>query len=155
DGGGPMGPARFAYVANVANNEIRVFSVNAQTGDLTPAANPIVGLGSQPGQIMVDPSNQFLLVTNNSLGQLVSYRIDTATGNFSTAGAAGVGMNPVSLAIHPGGHFVYVANLGSSNVSQVNLDPSTGGVTFVGNTMVGTSPPWVTMDSMGNNLYVL
>jgi 6-phosphogluconolactonase (cycloisomerase 2 family) len=153
DGGG--GTAKFAYVANAANNEIRVFAVNAQTGDLTPAANPIVGLGIQPGQIMVDPSNQFLLVTNNSQGQLTSSRINTATGAFNTAGSAGVGTNPVSLAIHPGGSFVYVANLGSTNVSQVNLNASTGAVTFVGNTMVGTSPNWVAMDPTGNSLYVL
>src|SRR5262249_26054120 len=115
--GGPMAPGKFAYIANAANNEIRVFSINAQNGDLTPAATPIVGLGTQPGQIMVDPSNQFLVVTNTSAGAVVSYRINTATGSISQSGSAATGGGAVSLAIHPGGTFGYVANPGPNNAS--------------------------------------
>jgi len=152
DGGG--GSARFAFVANAANNEIRVFSINAQTGDLTPATTPIVALGAQPGQILVDPSNQFLLVTNSSQGQLMSFRIDTSTGNLTPINNATVGTNPLSLAIHPGG-FVYTANNGSSNVSICTLNGSTGAVTFGSNISPGASPLWVTTDPMAQNLYVL
>ena len=159
DGGGPGNdggtstPPRFAYVANAAANEVRVFTV-AQTGDLTAAANPIIGLGFQPAQIMVDPSNQFLLVTSPSGGAVVSYRINLATGNFGTAGSASTGANPLSLAIHPAG-FVYTANQGSNNVSVLTLNSTTGALNFVGNQAVGgTGVAWVAIDPMGKNLYV-
>ena len=159
DGGGPMNDGgtgaapRFAYVANAAANEVRVFTV-APAGDLTAAANPIIGLGFQPAQIQVDPSNQFLLVTSPSGGAVVSYRINLATGNFGTAGSASTGAMPLSLAIHPAG-FVYTANQGSNNVSILTLNSTTGALNFVSNQTVGaTGVAWVAIDPMGKNLYV-
>jgi 6-phosphogluconolactonase (cycloisomerase 2 family) len=159
DGGGPMpdgggGPVRFAYVSNAANNEIRNFTVDPMGTLTTLTAAVTVPAPGTPAQLMVDPSNNFLVVTVSSLAEVASYAINQSTGVPSLIGTAGAGTTPVSLAIHPAG-FVYVANQGSNNVSLLTLNSTTGALTFVSNqTIVGTGVAWVAMDPMGKNLYV-
>jgi 6-phosphogluconolactonase (cycloisomerase 2 family) len=157
DGGGADGgtgsPARFAYASVSGLNQIQIFSITAQTGELTPAATPSQA-ATDPAGLQVDPSNQFLVATSNSGSQLLSYRIDTGTGALTSIGPLATGTNPIALVIHPAG-FVYAANKSANSLSIARLDGTSGVLSSLGSQPVGASPQWVTLDPTGHNLYVV
>ena len=49
---------RFAYVANLADNDLWAYSINSTTGALTPIGSPIATSGLGPTSLVVDPNGQ-------------------------------------------------------------------------------------------------
>jgi 6-phosphogluconolactonase (cycloisomerase 2 family) len=125
---------KFVYVANSTSGDVSVYSVNATTGELTqlacgtaavcnvtiipatavtpaitiPGANFLAGVS--PSAITVDPTGQFVYVTNGG-GNISAYSINTTTGALTSLGATvTAGVNPQSIAIDASGKYAYVAN---------------------------------------------
>ncbi|PLR77343.1 6-phosphogluconolactonase [Bacillus sp. V3-13] len=70
---------RFVYAANRGHNSIAVFSVNADTGELT-----LVELtsteGDWPRDFVLDPTEKFLVASNQNTGNLVLFARDEVSG---------------------------------------------------------------------------
>jgi 6-phosphogluconolactonase (cycloisomerase 2 family) len=119
---------RHAYVVNVGDGSISQFSIGA-SGDLTPLspaqiANPgMLTLGAASAAITVDPSGQFVYVTNMADATVSQFTIGS-DGSLApmTPVSIPVGVGPVMVTIDPGSHYAYVANSG------VGVQPVAGSV---------------------------
>ena len=81
---------KFLYATNRGNDSVAVFSVQADTGRLTPLQF-ISTEGKTPRNAEFDPTGKWLLVTNKDSNNAVVYRIDQSTGRLTENG------DPVSV----------------------------------------------------------
>jgi 6-phosphogluconolactonase (cycloisomerase 2 family) len=149
-------PTRFAFVANINDNTVSSYTVDATTGQLR--TNGYVVAGSNPRGVTVHPSGKFLYVANISSNNISAYTINASTGVLTAVGGSpfGAGSRPFSVAVDPSGKFAYAANFGSNDVSAYTIDATTGALTAVSgpNATAGTSPNAITVDPTGRFVYV-
>ena len=69
----------FAYVLNTAAKNIAIFRIDAGSGKLTAAGNPVPA-GKDPLSLTIDPLGRFAYVANYGSNNILVYRIDRATG---------------------------------------------------------------------------
>lgn len=122
----------FLYVANSQSNNISTFSV-AGDGSLSLIATTPDG-GSGPHDAVIDPSGNYLLVTNSGLSNNVSvFSIDTSTGVLTAVPGSPFLANdsPSEILVSPTDNFVYVSNPGSGMVTAFTFDSSSGFLTEV------------------------
>ncbi|GIN39576.1 lactonase family protein [Heyndrickxia oleronia] len=70
---------RFVYVSNRGHNSIAVFSVNQESGELTFIEHTSTE-GDWPRDFVLDPSERFVVASNQESGNLVLYKRNAATG---------------------------------------------------------------------------
>ena len=104
---------KFLFVANSAANTISVFNV-AGDGTLTLSGNP-TPVGPGPRAVVIDPSGQFLLVTNSlahPFGTVSVYSINSGTGALSEVAGSPFSAKALAseMVITPSGKFVYVTD---------------------------------------------
>jgi len=90
---GPVGiangpSAKFLYVANSADGNVREFKINSTTGKLAALSGSPVAAGSSPNWIAITPNAQFGFATNLGAGTISQYTVDTTTGALTANGAA-------------------------------------------------------------------
>jgi len=73
---------KFLYVSNRGHNSIAIFSIDQQSGDLTPVGHHPSG-GIRPRNFVIDPTGKYLLAANRESNNVVVFRIDPATGQLS------------------------------------------------------------------------
>lgn len=100
----------FLYTANSDGNSVSLFKIAAD-GTLTVSGNPTPA-GSAPREVVIDPSGQYLLVTNTLSDNISVYSIDSGTGALTQVAGSPFFANtgPSAMVITPSGKFVYVAN---------------------------------------------
>lgn len=76
---------KFLYGSNREHNSLAIFTIDPQTGKLTPAGHQSTG-GKTPRNFRIDPSGKFLLAANQDSGTIVEFTIDQATGALSPTG---------------------------------------------------------------------
>ena len=76
---------RFVYASNRGRDSIAVFSVDGQTGRLTPIQDVPSG-GKTPRNFEMDPTAHWLLVTNHGSNTAMVFRIDQQTGKLTPVG---------------------------------------------------------------------
>jgi len=81
---------KFLYATNRGNNSVAVFSVQRDTGRLTPI-QLISTQGKTPRNAEFDPTGKWLLVSNQDSNNAVIFRIDQSTGHLTQNG------DPVSV----------------------------------------------------------
>jgi 6-phosphogluconolactonase (cycloisomerase 2 family) len=150
---------KFLYVVNSDSRaySISTFSV-ASDGTLT-LTGPATPVGFGPNRAVVDPSGQYLLVTQTfstvqGSGFLSVYSIDPGTGALSqTAGSPYfVNSNPTEILITPSGRFVYVTN---QNIGMVTAFTFSNGVlTQVATNFSGAGATGLAVDASEQHLYV-
>lgn len=92
----------------------------------------IQSTGTDPEQMLVDPTNNFLYILAQGSNQVFSFRIGTSAGTLTALNPPNqpTGSLPVAMAIHPSennsGQFLYTSNAASSNITGFTLDPTTG-----------------------------
>ena len=87
---------RFVYVANRGENQLVVYRVDADSGELAPVQRISSG-GETPWAFDIHPSGQWMLVANYRSQRLNLFRIDTASGLLSDTGVALDSPAPVSV----------------------------------------------------------
>lgn len=75
---------KFIYTGNRGHNSIAVFSVHKRSGELTLVEITPSG-GEWPRDFVLDPTEQFLIASNQHSGNIVLFERDTATGKLSPA----------------------------------------------------------------------
>ncbi|MBS4196036.1 lactonase family protein [Lederbergia citri] len=73
---------RFVYTGNRGHNSIAVFSVDADSGELTFVEHTPSG-GEWPRDFVLDPSEAFLIASNQHTGNLVLFARDKETGKLT------------------------------------------------------------------------
>lgn len=76
---------KFVYGSNRGHNSIAAFSVDAQSGRLTPVGHQASG-GKTPRNFGIDPSGKYLLAANQDSDNIVVFEIDAKTGKLSSTG---------------------------------------------------------------------
>lgn len=91
----------FLYATNRGDaNDISVFSINQENGELTFVERKPSG-GKGPRNFIIDPTGKYLIVANQNSDNITVYRIDETTGKImQTVSRTQVG-NPVCLQFTP------------------------------------------------------
>ena len=120
---------QFAYVANIFDNTISAYSINASTGALTQITGSPFAAGSNPASVAVSPSGAFVYVANQG-GGVSAYSINASTGALTqTSGSPfAAGSASISVTVSPNGAFVYVAE-GTGGVLAYSVNATTGALT--------------------------
>jgi 6-phosphogluconolactonase (cycloisomerase 2 family) len=147
----------FLYVANSQSNNISTFSI-ARDGTLSLVTTTSDG-GSGPFEVLVDPSGQYLLVTNSGLpGSVSVFSIDSSSGALSAVSGSPFYANdgPSRIVMPPAGNLVYVTNPSSGMVTGFTFEASTGALTEVAGSpfFSGTGASALATDNSGQFLYV-
>jgi 6-phosphogluconolactonase len=137
---GPSG--HFLYVTEQDNGSISTFSINSQTGALTPTIPAGALAGADPWKVTFDPTGKFAYVPDEDLGNIWMYSVNATTGTLTPNPAVFVaaGNQPSYMAVHPSGKFAYVVNRYDGNLSMYTIQAATG-------TLVPNTPPTVSAGS--------
>jgi 6-phosphogluconolactonase len=130
---------RYVLVANYDGGNIAVFPIN-KDGQLGPRTAFVQHAGSSLNkerqatphahEIQVSNDNQFVLVADLGIDELLVYRFDASTGSLTPNHPAFVKVSPGSgprhFAIASSGKFVYLVNEMSSTIDVFSLNRSSG-----------------------------
>jgi 6-phosphogluconolactonase len=151
----------YVYVANgigvsLTMGNISAFSIDPNTGVLTPAPGSPFEAGAEPTSVTVDPSNKFLYEASNldnvtPTNDITAFTIDPSTGALSPVPGSPFtsGVSPLSVSVDSTGKFLYTADAGgegngpneSDSISEYSIDTVTGALTPVSQAdCVSTSP---------------
>lgn len=153
----------FLYVANSQSNNISTFSI-ASDGTLSlvcvaPPACATSDGATGPHEALIDPTGQYLLVTNSGLpGSVSVFSIDSSTGALTAVAGSPFYANdsPSGIVMPPAGNLVYVSNPGSGMVTGFTFNASTGALTQVPGSPFpsGAGANALATDNSGQFLYV-
>jgi 6-phosphogluconolactonase (cycloisomerase 2 family) len=152
--------ARFAYVSNVMDSTISMYTVSA-AGQWTPTSPATVAAGPQPEAITVDAQGRFAYVCNIGANSIGMYAINQSTGVLTplSPATAPAGVLPQDFTLHPSGNFAYSANTSDGTVSVFSVNKSTGQLTPTATVRVPgydvANPVAVTVAPSGKFLYVV
>jgi 6-phosphogluconolactonase (cycloisomerase 2 family) len=73
-----------AYLYATAGTKVFGFSIDYQTGALSPLPGSPIAVGDTADSLSIDPANQFLYVTNHSAGRVTGFKLNAATGELTT-----------------------------------------------------------------------
>ena len=107
-------------------------------------AQSLVGTGSQPFAVAVNPATNTIYVVNNGPNTVTV--IDGAT---NTTRTVTVGRTPVAISVNPVTNEAYVANSGDGTVSVINEAQGS-----VKNISVGENPQAIVVNPLTNKIYV-
>jgi len=136
------GTPGFLYVANSAGaslttGSILAFSIDPNTGSLTPVPGSPFPAGTEPNSVAADPSGRFLYEVNDpfngtSSNELFAFTINSSTGALTPIQGSPFtsGADTLSVSIDPTGKFLYTADFGGS-ISEFSIDAVTGALTLV------------------------
>ncbi len=134
--GGPIAidPAgKFLFNSN-ASGAIVSYTINSQTGFLTPGTAPVVNDSNQPIYLLVDPTGKFLLVSNHadSSGRNYSvFSIDSTAGVLTAVSGSpftiGQNTGPQQIVLNSNDSVLYAALSSSQQVNALNFDSATTG----------------------------
>ena len=150
---------RFAYVANVADNNVTTFSINSTTGALTLIGNYPAGSGAR--FVLRDPSGKYLYVANRTGVSISAYAINQTTGALAQISGSPFATSnaPYSLATDPEGRFLYVGHEDAAvaAVSAYTISSTTGSITAISGSpfaaATGATPVSVYVSPDGKHLY--
>ncbi len=117
----------YMYVAVQGDNKISVFTVDPQTGDLTPQAD--VSVPGGPFTMAISPDSRYLYAGCREVQQIVSFQIDQANGGLTQNGSVSVEAWPTYIATDRKGKFVLSAYYQGAHVGvhPIADDGSVGG----------------------------
>jgi 6-phosphogluconolactonase (cycloisomerase 2 family) len=129
---------KFLFVTQPNTSQVAVFSINS-TGQLKAVG--LYPASSFPVQAVVNPSGNFLYVSNNQdpLGGISAYSIDSSTGVLTPVSGSPfptlINGGPIGMAIHPNGKFLYIAMAGTTvdgnQIVVESIDAATGALSPV------------------------
>ncbi len=72
-----------AYLYATAGTKVFGFSIDKQTGALSPLPGSPVAVGATGDSVSIDPTNQFLYVTSRGAGKVTGFKLNAATGELT------------------------------------------------------------------------
>jgi 6-phosphogluconolactonase len=154
---------RFLYVPDLGLDQIRVYKLDTDTGQLTTAnTHPVEAPGSGPRHIVFSPDDKFAYVINELTPVVDVFSHDAGTGKLEavqTISSAPPNRNeddgPAEILISKNGKYVYASNRGPGTIAVYSVDAASGKLTLVQTAETGfTMPRGVEFDPAGNVLFV-
>ena len=151
---------RFLYATNQfgGDNDVAGFSIDCETGKLTPVPGSPFTAGSGPSAVAIDPSGKFVYVANLGSNNVSAFLIDQKSGRLSPVSGSpfAAGTFPSAIAVDVLGKFVYVTNEMSNNVSGYTINRTSGALTPIAGSPfpAGYSPMSVAVDPNDRFVYV-
>ena len=137
---------KYAYVINEIDSTITAFAYDGSSGHLTELQTlstlPEGNLGANScADVHVHPSGEFVFGSNRGHDSIVTYRVDSTTGELTLVGhEATQGKNPRNFAIDPGGEFLLAENQDSNTIVTFRIDQRTGRIAPTGTVTKVPSP---------------
>jgi 6-phosphogluconolactonase len=91
---------RYLYVSNRGDDSIAVFSIDPDSGGLTPVERAPSG-GRAPRSFVIDPGGEWLLAANQGSNSINLFRIDPRSGRLTPAGWSQTVVSPVCVLYLP------------------------------------------------------
>lgn len=142
---------RFAFVADLGLDEVRVYRFDAPHGTLEPNDPPAAKVkpGSGPRHFAFHPNGRFAYVINEMAMTITAFRYDDTRGvltelqTVSTLpeGAHDAGYSTAEVQVHPSGKFVYGSNRGHDTIACFSVDNESGRLTPIGHASTGGKTP--------------
>lgn len=159
-------PNRFAYVADLGLDQVRIYRFGSEAGSLAPADPPFaaVAAGAGPRHFAFHPSGRFAYVINEKNMTVTAFSQDPQRGalnevqtvsTLAPGQAIETGFSTAEVQVHPSGKFVYGSNRGHNSLALFTVDEGTGRLTFVETTPTqGNTPRGFGIDPTGSYLIV-
>ncbi len=88
---------KYLYASNRGEkNNLAIYAINQESGELEFIGHQAAG-GKTPRNFVIDPTGTFLLVANQNTNNIVTFRIDKATGKLVETGKSVTIPSPVCL----------------------------------------------------------
>ena len=150
---------RFLYAANQfagSSNNVTGFSIDGETGRLTPLPGSPFTAGTSPSAIAIDPSGKFAYVADIGGNTVSAFKINQQSGRLVSIATYPTGGFPDAVAVDAQGKFVYVTNQSTNNVSGYTVNQGSGALTEITGSPfpTGTYPVSVTVDPNERFVYV-
>ncbi len=146
----------YVYVTNSDSNNISMYVINENTGELKAIGSGIKDAESVPNGIAVVPYGKYVYAVNNGNNIVSMYSINESTGELDSISShvISTGNAPLGIAIDPSGKYVYVTNNDDSNISMYNIHQKTGELIEIGAISTSEKPYGIKVDPTGNYVYV-
>jgi len=90
---------RFLYGSNRGHDSIAIFTIDANSGKLTPVGHQPTG-GKTPRNFGIDPTGRYILAANQNSNNVVVFRIDQTSGRLKHTGKSITVSSPVCVKFH-------------------------------------------------------
>jgi 6-phosphogluconolactonase len=144
------------FLFNAGNGLVEVFSIAAQTGQLTAVTGTPVSASGSGGPMAITSDGKFLYVANQTEGTVSVFAV-SAVGSLAQLAAAPFPIDTLaqSIVLSPDGKLLYVAAFPGaiSTVKGYAVNPSAGRFAPVSGAMVNNASS-VTLDLSGKFAYV-
>lgn len=154
---------KFLYIADLGTDKVMIYSINSETGKLTPAGNSPVEVekGSGPRHFIFHPTKPYFYLVNELNSTVTVYKRNDNSGaliksqTISTLPEGFSGRNLVAdIHISPDGNFLYVTNRGHNSVAVFQILPD-GNLWFVSqHPVLGDHPRNFMIDEKGEFILV-
>jgi 6-phosphogluconolactonase len=153
---------RFVFVPALGVNRILQYTLDVDTGELTPNSPPgtTAVSGSGPRHIAFHGRGPWVYSANELNSTVTAYALDdagtlTSSQTLSTLPEAFAGENfPADIHITPDSRYLYVSNRGHDSIAAFALDADTGQLTAIGHWATQDWPRAFAIGPMGHFLYV-
>lgn len=155
---------RFALVADLGIDRIRVYRYDAARGTLEPSPfrEAVLRPGAGPRHLAFAPDGSTLYVANELDSTLSAFRYTPASGrlelrqSLSTRPTDATGDNfPADLHVHPSGRAVYLSNRGDNTLAVFSVEKGSGKLALVQTVATGGNwPRNFALDPAGRFLFV-
>lgn len=137
--GATASTGKFAFVANNRSNNIMAFSIDPNTGGLTPQGNA-VPVGASPAAVSLAPNGKWAFTATDNGTKIYAFTVDQTTGAltavlgspFTNAAFTAQGHPYPDIAVDPQSHFLYLASYYDGVVAGFTIDQNTGALASVG-----------------------
>lgn len=153
---------RYAFVADLGLDQIRIYDFDPSAGSLTPHQPPFARVTprSGPRHFAFSPDGRFAYVINEISKTVTAFAYDADNGllreiqTISTVPAdAPPDGSTAEVQVHPSGKFLYGSNRGHDSIAIFSIDQATGKLTAVGHESTrGKTPRNFAIDPTGSLL---
>ncbi len=157
---------RFAYVADLGLDQVRIYRFDGGAGSLDAADPPFASVprGAGARHLAFHPTGRYAYLINETNMTVTAFSHDADRGALTTFQTIstlppGQGVEPgfstAEIQVHPSGKFVYGSNRGHNSIALFTVDGKTGRLTFVETTPTqGNMPRGFGIDPTGRYLLV-
>lgn len=160
----PSEDGEFIYASDLGIDMVKIYRVNRETGELTPAENPHVENvpGSGPRHFTIHPGGGYAYSVEELSSTVAAFSVDQSTGaleQFQRIEMLPADFNGTNTAadihISPDGRFLYATNRGHDSIAIFSIEESSGRLSFVDREPTrGGHPRNFAIDKLGEFVFI-
>jgi 6-phosphogluconolactonase len=154
---------RWVLVADLGNDRVYVYELDASKGTLTPGPTPWLELpaGAGPRHLSFHPNKKYVYIINETNMTMTAATWDSNSGKLAIINqtstlppnTTGGNLSTAEVLVHPNGRFVYGSNRGHDTIVAMGIDPKSGAIKRLNNySTLGKTPRNFRIDPSGSKL---